>query len=91
MTDFRCFSLHFYFKILGANIDGEVEDAIYSKVSLDECVGGDKQSLDEILSLEGFKEMSESYRGICSKSLNVPLENVIQVTRDEYIANSEDE
>lgn len=84
MTDFRCFSLYFYFKVLDADTYGGKGSVGYTRVVLDESTGSEKLPIDEIVSTEGFKKISESYRKITADLLEVPLENIISISRDEY-------
>lgn len=83
IPDFRCLTLHFYFRVKGADLFNG--DDGFCTTTANEAVKG----LDD-LTPEKFVELAEGYRQLVANQLHVPLENVIQIDRDEYKLNTDE-
>lgn len=91
MKDLRCVTLHFYYKIVDSEMFGGEGTVGYVSASNGESLGSEKMPFDEIVSIEGFNSTCDAYRKIISYQMDVPLEKIIPISRDEYKDNTEDE
>lgn len=91
MKDLRCVTLHFYFKIIDADIFGGEGTEGYATTSSGECIGSSNKTFDEMVSREGFNKICDAYRELLSGQMDVPVENIIPISRDEYKENIEED
>lgn len=91
MKDFRCISLHFYFKILDAELFGGTGSEGFVKTGVCESIGSADRPIEEIISLNGFNRISNKYIELLSKQMKISKDKVIQISRDEYLENADDE
>lgn len=84
MEDLRCYTLHFYYRIKGADLFNG-EDG-FSTCSLEEAI----KNMENI-TINKFNEISNDYRALVAKQCKVPIENIIPISRDEYKENTEEE
>lgn len=76
---YRCFTIHFFFKIIGCKEYENEQGYITSELSFKRAV-----IFDYIDTEEKYIEQANKLRIDLSKQCKVPLENVILLTRDEY-------
>lgn len=82
MEDLRCVTIHFFYKVEGADLwDGGIG---YIKC---EC----EYALKYDGSIETYNNLSDTYKAIVGNQLNISLENIIAISRDEYLKNVDDE
>lgn len=91
MQDLRCISLHFYFKVLDADLFGGEGTEGYTAFTSEECIGTPKKTIDNITSLEGFNSTSEIIRKSIASQMGVTIDKVIAISRQEYKNNIEEE
>ena len=76
---YRCFTIHFFFKIIGCKEYENEEGYITSELSFKRAV-----IFDFIDTEEKYIEQANKLRIDIAKQCDVPLENIILLTRDEY-------
>ena len=91
MEDLRCVTLHFYFKIVDSDMFGGEGTIGYITASNGEALGSKKLPFDDMVSLEGFNSMRDAYRKLISCQMEVPVEKIIPISRDEYKENTEED
>jgi hypothetical protein len=85
LRDLRCYSLHFFFQIEGAELyNGETG---YASSSFEQCT----KEMEKNSTVEGFNKVSEVYRKVVAEQLKVPIEQVIPISRECYEANTEED
>lgn len=75
--DDRCISTHFYFKCYNCPELEETDG--YIEIELKEAT-----VVDNLVTIDGFNQCSETAKLIVSREYNIDLEDITQVTRDEY-------
>lgn len=91
MEDLRCVTLHFYFKVLDAELFGGKGTKGYAATSANECLGSEEVSFDKMVSLKEFNKICDKYRKCISVQMKVPEENVVAISRDEYKENTDED
>lgn len=81
MADFRCHTIHVFFRVIGSDMfygdDGFVQTKMHMATN--------------IPTIERENEYAEDSRQNFAKILGVPDENVIRISRDEFLANVDEE
>ena len=83
---YRCFSVHFFFKIIGWEKYKNEQGYVVSELKFKRAI-----HFDFIDTEEKFIEEANKLREKLAKSCNVPLANVVLLTRDEYEAITDEE
>lgn len=87
MEDLRCISLHFYFKVLDADMYGGEGSIGFAGCSANECI----KDIDNCTTVKGFDVISEKYRAYIAMQMKVPTSKVIPISRTEYKNNTEED
>lgn len=77
MKDLRCYTMHYYFKIIGAEFFGGKDG--YVSLTFDEAT--------KKLELEDDMRMGNVFKADYALAFNVELKNVVRISRDEYKEN----
>ncbi|MGL5330183.1 MAG: hypothetical protein ACRDD7_13010 [Peptostreptococcaceae bacterium] len=83
MKDLRCVSLHFFFKVTDSDMFGGKGSVGYAATSVEKCIGSPNRSIDEVVAAECFDKTCNSYRSLLSTQMNVPLDSIVPISRDE--------
>ncbi|MEG2289074.1 MAG: hypothetical protein RSA29_04530 [Clostridium sp.] len=83
-NDFRCFTLHFYFKIEGSELfNNEVG---YSTITVSEAT----KKIDEITTIAGYLEKGNMLKVAIANQCDVSVDNITLISREEYHENTDD-
>jgi len=83
MEDLRCHTVHLFFKVLDSDMFGGDGTIGYVNSNAGECW--------PIPSEEVEKNHTEKMRKIFADQMEVPVDKVIQISRDEYRENTEED
>jgi|GEM_PF-3600721 len=83
MKDLRCHTVHLFFKVLDSDMFGGDGTIGYVNSNAGECW--------PVPNEESEKRHIEKMRKIFADQMEVPVDKVIQISRDEYRGNTEEE
>ena len=83
---YRCFTIHFFFKIIVCKEYENEQEYICSEIKLDRAI-----ILDCLDTEDKYIEYANKIRVNLAKQWNVPSDNVVLLTRDEYEAITDED
>jgi hypothetical protein len=83
---YRCFTIHYFFKIIGAEKFKDCNDKgyVYTELKFEKA-----NILDSVETEEAYIENGNMLAEKLAGSYNIPKENVILITKEEYEENTE--